>query len=54
MPKTEEAQYLQLPPGVPVMDLLHTSIDQNGDPYELTRFIMRTDLTGLVYDMAVE
>jgi GntR family transcriptional regulator len=54
MPRTEEAQYLQLPPGVPVMDLLHTSIDQNGDPYELTRFIMRTDLTGLVYDMAVE
>jgi GntR family transcriptional regulator len=54
MPKEEEVQYLQLPPGVPVMDLLHTSIDQNGDPYELTRFIMRTDLTGLVYDMAVE
>jgi GntR family transcriptional regulator len=54
MPRTEEAQYLQLPPGVPVMDLLHTSIDQNGDPYELTRFIMRTDLTGLIYDMAVE
>ncbi|HEY0541326.1 MAG TPA: GntR family transcriptional regulator [Actinoallomurus sp.] len=54
MPRTEESQYLQLPPGVPVMDLLHISIDQNGDPYELTRFIMRTDLTGLVYDMAVE
>jgi GntR family transcriptional regulator len=54
MPKEDEVQYLQLPPGVPVMDLLHTSIDQNGDPYELTRFIMRTDLTGLVYDMAVE
>jgi GntR family transcriptional regulator len=54
MPKEEEVQYLQLPPGVPVMDLLHTSIDQNGDPYELTRFIMRTDLTGLVYDMPVE
>jgi GntR family transcriptional regulator len=54
MPKTEEIEYLQLAPGVPVMDLLHTSIDQNGDPYELTRFIMRTDLTGLVYDMAVE
>ena len=54
MPKEEEVQYLQLPPGVPVMDLLHTSIDQNGEPYELTRFVMRTDLTGLAYDMAVE
>jgi GntR family transcriptional regulator len=54
MPRTEEVQYLQLPSGVPVIEVLHTSIDQNGDPYELTRFIMRADLTGLVYDMAVE
>ena len=54
MPKAEEIDHLQLAPGVPVMDLLHTSIDQNGDPYELTRFIMRTDLTGLFYDVAVD
>jgi GntR family transcriptional regulator len=54
MPKVEETHYLQLPPGVPVIDVLHTSIDQNGNPYELTRFVMRADLTGLFYDMAIE
>jgi GntR family transcriptional regulator len=54
MPRADEAQYLQLPPGVPVIDALHTSIDQNADPYELTRFVMRADLTGLFYDMPVE
>jgi GntR family transcriptional regulator len=37
-----------------VLDVLHTSIDQSGDPYELTRFVMRADLTGLVYDVPVE
>ncbi len=25
-----------------------------GNPYELTRFVMRGDLTGLVYDIPVE
>lgn len=54
MPKTEEAHHLQLPSGVPVIDVLHTSIDQDGNPYELTRFVMRADRTGLFYDMAVE
>jgi GntR family transcriptional regulator len=54
MPTTEEAQYLKIPPGVPVLDVLHTSIDQDGEPYELTRFVMRADLTGLVYNMKVE
>lgn len=54
MPKVEEAQHLQLPPGVPVIDVLHTSIDQNSEPYELTRFVMRADFTGLFYDMLVE
>jgi Sigma-70, region 4 len=32
----------------------HTSLDQQGQPYELTRFVMRTDLTGLLYDVPVE
>ena len=40
--------------GVPVLDVWHTSIDQNGKPYELTRFVMRGDLTGLPYDVPIE
>jgi GntR family transcriptional regulator len=54
MPTSDELRYLRLPSGVPVLDVLHTSIDQEGRPYELTRFVMRTDLTGLLYDMPVE
>jgi GntR family transcriptional regulator len=54
MPTSDESRYLRLSLGVPVLDVLHTSIDQDGRPYELTRFVMRADLTGLVYDMPVE
>ncbi len=54
MPRREEAAHLKMPPGVPVLDVLHTSIDQDGEPYELTRFVMRSDATGLAYDMPVE
>jgi GntR family transcriptional regulator len=54
MPRPEERRHLRLPPGVPVLDVLHTSIDQDGQPYELTRFVMRADLTGLLYDVPVE
>jgi GntR family transcriptional regulator len=54
MPTPGEVEFLELPPGVPVFDLLHTSIDQNGEPYELTRFVMRSDLTGLAYDTPIE
>ena len=39
---------------MPVLEVLHTSIDQDGHPYELTRFVMRTDLTGLLYDAPIE
>jgi len=54
MPRPEESRYLQLQPGVPVIDVLHTSIDQHGKPYELTRFVMRGDMTGLLYDAPIE
>jgi GntR family transcriptional regulator len=47
-------KHLKLPPGVPVLDVLHTSLDQDGMPYELTRFVMRADLSGLRYDAPVE
>jgi GntR family transcriptional regulator len=54
MPRPEERRDLRLPPGVPVLDVLHTSLDQDGQPYELTRFVMRADLTGLLHDVPVE
>ncbi|MEO7193413.1 MAG: UTRA domain-containing protein [Pseudonocardiaceae bacterium] len=49
-----EAQELDLPPGVPVLDVLHTSIDQDGEPFEVTRFVHRADRAGLLYKFAVE
>lgn len=54
MPRPDEAKILRTPPGVPVLDVLHTGIDQDGKPFEATNFIMRSDLTGLDYSMAVE
>ena len=54
MPTPEEVSYLRLRPGVPVIDVLHTSIDQDSEPYEVTRFVMRGDMTGLLYDTPVE
>jgi GntR family transcriptional regulator len=54
MPHPDEIRYLKLRPGVPVIDVWHTSLDQDGEPYELTRFVMRSDLTGLLYDVPVE
>jgi hypothetical protein len=54
MPRPDETVALHLRPGVPVLDVWHTSIDQDGQPYELTRFVMRGDMTGLLYDVPVE
>lgn len=49
-----EAQTLDLPPGVPVLDVLHTSFDQDGEPFEVSRFVHRADRASLVYRFAVE
>jgi GntR family transcriptional regulator len=54
MPTADERRQLEVSAGTPVLDLLHTSIDQDGSPYELTRFVMRADMTGLLYDIPVE
>lgn len=54
MPTPEESRYLVLPKGVPVIDVLHTSLDQDGQPYEVTRFVMRADMNGLSYNVPVE
>jgi GntR family transcriptional regulator len=54
MPSSEEAEQLQVPDGVPVIDLWHTGIDANRQPFECTNFVMRADVTALDYDMRVE
>jgi GntR family transcriptional regulator len=54
MPTPDEAQGLAIPDGVPVLDVLHTGIDQQDRAFEVTNFIMRADLNGLDYRMPVE
>jgi GntR family transcriptional regulator len=39
---------------VPVVELLHTGIDQHGQPFEVTRFIMRADRNILDYRIRIE
>lgn len=54
MPTPEEIDGLQIPDGVPVLDVLHTGIDQDRVPFEVTQFIMRADFMGLDYTMPVD
>ncbi|GIG85109.1 GntR family transcriptional regulator [Plantactinospora endophytica] len=54
MPYHEEFTGLSMPPGVPVIEVLHTSFDDKHKPFEVTRFVMRGDLNGLDYEMPVE
>lgn len=54
MPTPEERELLRIPLGVPVIDVLHTSIDTDGAAYELTRFVMRADMSALLYSAPVE
>ncbi|PKB32452.1 GntR family transcriptional regulator [Pseudonocardia alni] len=54
MPTREEAQLMTIPDGVPVIELWHTGIDADREPFEVTRFVMRADYSALDYDMPVE
>lgn len=54
MPTPEEASGLHLPDGVPVLVVLHTGLDQDHRPFEVTEFVMRADYTGLDYTMKVD
>jgi len=54
MPAPDEMRGLAMPPGVPVIDVLHTSIDDQGRNFEVTRFVMRSDLNGLDYLIPIE
>nr|WP_306970752.1 UTRA domain-containing protein [Streptomyces afghaniensis] len=54
MPTPEEAAVLHLPSGVPVIEVLHTSLDQEAEPFEVSRYVHRADRTGLLYELPVE
>uniref|UniRef100_A0AAU2A4W7 GntR family transcriptional regulator n=1 Tax=Streptomyces sp. NBC_00093 TaxID=2975649 RepID=A0AAU2A4W7_9ACTN len=54
MPTPAEAGVLALPSGVPVIEVLHTSLDQEGEPFEVSRYVHRADRTGLLYELPVE
>jgi GntR family transcriptional regulator len=53
MPSPDEAKSLYLGRGVPVMEVLHTSIDQNGTPFEVTQFILAADRNVLTFELPV-
>ncbi|MFF4571315.1 GntR family transcriptional regulator [Streptomyces sp. NPDC001410] len=54
MPTPAEATTLELLPGVPVLEVLHTSFDQDGVPFEVSRYVHRADRTGLLYELPIE
>ncbi|MEV0133470.1 UTRA domain-containing protein [Dactylosporangium sp. NPDC050688] len=54
LPTTEEATALKAPAGVPVLDVLHTSSNSDGRPFEVTRFVIRADVATLDYELAID
>lgn len=54
MPTREEAERMTIPDGVPVIELWHTGIGAENEPFEVTRFVMRADSTALDYEMPVD
>ncbi|MGC9544096.1 GntR family transcriptional regulator [Streptomyces sp. UG1] len=54
MPTPAEATVLNLPSGIPVIEVLHTSLNQQDTAFEVSRYVHRADLTGLLYELSVE
>lgn len=54
MPTPDEAAGLGVPPGVPVIEMIHTSMDDWKRPFEVTRFVMRADRAGFDYETPIE
>jgi GntR family transcriptional regulator len=54
VPTPEEAESLRIRPGVPIIEVLHTSISQDAEPFDVTRFILRADVMGLDYTIPIE
>ena len=40
MPQRAAITASAMPAGVPVIELLHTDLDQDGKPFEVTRFVV--------------
>jgi GntR family transcriptional regulator len=54
MPTPEEAKFFKFSPSTPVLDVTHTSYDQDGEPFEMSRFVHRGDRHGLRYTFGVD
>ncbi len=54
MPLPEEAMALVLSPGVPVIDLRHTSYDQDGRAVEVTHSVLSADRNALTIHLPVD
>ncbi|MGH8932547.1 MAG: GntR family transcriptional regulator [Egibacteraceae bacterium] len=54
MPRPDETDTLAIPPGVPIIELLHTSHNQHGDPFEITHIILPADRNGLTYELPAD
>jgi GntR family transcriptional regulator len=52
MPTPEETAILR--GDAPVIELIHTSMDDWKRPFEVTRFVMRADRAGLEYEVPIE
>ncbi|GAB7041946.1 MULTISPECIES: UTRA domain-containing protein [Catenuloplanes] len=53
LPAPGEAAALNIQAGVPVLEVMHTSYDKSGRPFEVTCFTMRADLAALEYELLV-
>jgi GntR family transcriptional regulator len=53
MPSPDETKALYLGRGIPVIEVLHTSIDHNGTPFEVTQFILPADRNVLTFELPV-
>jgi GntR family transcriptional regulator len=54
LPTPDEAESLAIPPGVPVIEMIHTSMDDWKRPFEVTRFVMRADRLALDYEVPID
>jgi GntR family transcriptional regulator len=54
MPSPEEARALRLTPGVPVMRVLRTAFDSQGDPVEVCDTVMASDRYVLSYELPAD
>ncbi|WP_156753522.1 GntR family transcriptional regulator [Actinokineospora pegani] len=54
MPRHDEKERLDIPDGVPVIEVVHTGMDHEGTPFEVTVFTMRADTNGLDYTIPVQ